>query len=152
MLLPPSSNTDYRGSPVAAWFLVLASVLTIIPGLIHYGLPDGGAGVIAHIDLSTRAETIIALFAWYGALQIPFGLLGLIIALRYRTLVPLMLLMMLLMQGLSAWSAWFGKGSGTGHHPPEHFASLGFLALGLVFFSLSLRPRGPAPGSPEPDR
>jgi len=152
MLLPPSSNADYRGSPVAPGFLVLASVLTIIPGLIHYGLPDGGAGVIAHIDLSSRAETIIAVFAWYGAIQIPFGLLGLVIALRYRPLVPLMLLMMLLMQGLSAWSAWFGKGSGTGHHPPEHFASLAFLVLGLVFFSLSLRSRGPAPGSPAPDR
>ena len=139
MLFPPSTNADYRGAVVSAWFLVLASVLTIVPGLIHYALPDGGAGVIAHLDLSTRAETIIAIFAWYGAMQIPFGILILIIALRYRTLVPLTLLMTVLMQALGAYSAWFWKGSTTGHHPPEHYASVVSVVLGIVFLALSLR-------------
>jgi hypothetical protein len=36
---------------VAAWFLTLAAIGTIIPGSIHVFLPDGGAGVIAGIDL-----------------------------------------------------------------------------------------------------
>lgn len=139
MLFPPSTNADYRGAVVSAWFLVLASVLTIVPGLIHYALPDGGAGVIAHLDLSTRAETIIAIFAWYGAMQIPFGILILIIALRYRTLVPLTLLMTVIMQALGAYSAWFWKGSTTGHHPPEHYASVVATVLGIVFLALSLR-------------
>ena len=139
MLFPPSTNADYRGAVVSAWFLVLASVLTIVPGLIHYALPDGGAGVIAHLDLSTRAETIIAIFAWYGAMQIPFGILMLVIALRYRTLVPLTLLMAVIMQGLGAYSAWFWKGSTTGHHPPEHYASVVSVVLGIVFLALSLR-------------
>ena len=139
MLFPPSTNADYRGAVVSAWFLILASVLTIVPGLIHYALPDGGAGVIAHLDLSTRAETIIAIFAWYGAMQIPFGILILIIALRYRTLVPLTLLMTVLMQALGAYSAWFWKGSTTGHHPPEHYASVVSVVLGIVFLALSLR-------------
>ncbi len=140
-LLPPSTNADYRGAAVSAWFLALAGLLTVVPGLIHYGLPDGGAGVIAHLDLTTRADTIIAIFAWYGALQIPFGLLVLIIALRYRPLVPLTLLMLLIMQALSAWSAWFGKGAHGDHHPPEHYASAAFVVLGLVFLILSLRER-----------
>ena len=83
-LLPQSTNADYRGSPASAWFLGLVSLLTIGPGAIHYFLPDGGAGVIAHIDLSTRAATIISIFAWYGAMQIPFGILMLIVAQRYR--------------------------------------------------------------------
>lgn len=140
-LLPPSTNADYRGAASAPWFLALSAVLTILPGMIHYFLPDGGAGVIAHIDLSTRADTIIAIFAWYGAMQIPFGILVLIVALRYRTLVPLVLLLMTMMQALSAFAAWFWKGSHSGHHPPEHFASAIFIVLGVVFFVLSLRPR-----------
>jgi len=140
-LLPPSTNADYRGSTLAAWFLVFSAVLTIAPGMIHYFLPDGGSGVIAHIDLTTRADTIIAIFAWYGAMQIPFGILILIIALRYRTLVPLVLLLLILMQSLSAFAAWFWKGSHGDHHPPEHYGSAIFVALGLVFFALSLRPR-----------
>ena len=140
-LLPPSTNADYRGSRVAAWFLALSAVMTIVPGMIHYVLPDGGSGVIAHIDLTTRADTIIAMFAWYGALQIPYGVLMLVIALRYRTLVPLVLLLAILMQSLSAYSAWFWKGSHGDHHPPEHYGSVVFVVLGVIFFVLSLRPR-----------
>lgn len=140
-LLPPSTNADYRGSILAAWFLVLSAVLTIVPGIIHYCLPDGGAGVIAHIDLTSRADTIIAIFAWYGAMQIPFGLLILIIALRYRTLVPLVLMLLILMQSLSAFAAWFWKGAHGDHHPPEHYASAVFVGLGVIFLTLSLRPR-----------
>ncbi len=138
-LLPPSTNSAYGGSALAAWFLALTAVLTMAPGLIHYVLPDGGAGVIAHIDPSTRADTIIAIFAWYGAMQIPFGILILAIALRYRTLVPLTLLLMIVMQALSAFAGWLWKAPRDGHHPPEHFASLAFLALGAVFLFLSLR-------------
>ncbi len=143
MLFPPSTNDDYHGAKASAWFLVLASILTIVPGLIHYGLPDGGAGVIGGVDLTTRADTIIAVFAWYGAMQIPFGILMLIIALRYRTLVPLTLLMAVIVQALGAYSAWFWKGATTGHHPPEHYASVAGTILGLVFLALSLR-RGQA--------
>jgi hypothetical protein len=140
-LFPPSTNPDYRGAPISAGFLALSSVTTIVPGLIHYFLPDGGAGVIGGVDLSTRADTIIALFAWYGALQIPFGILILIIALRYRSLVPLVLLLTILMQALGAYSGWFGKGSHSGHHPPEHYGSAAFVVLGTLFFMLSLRDR-----------
>ncbi len=140
-LLPPSTNAAYRGSVLAAWFLALSGLLTIAPGMIHYFLPDGGSGVIAHIDLSTRTDTIIAIFAWYGAMQIPFGILILIIALRYRTLVPLVLLLMILVQALSAFAAWFWKGSHGDHHPPEHYASALFIVLGVIFFAFSLRDR-----------
>ena len=139
-LLPPSTNSDYHGATISAWFLALSSVTTIVPGLIHYFLPDGGAGVIGGVDLSTRADTIITLFAWYGAMQIPWILI-LIIALRYRSLVPLVLLLTILMQALGAYLGWFGKGSHSGHHPPEHYGSAAFVVLGTLFFMLSLRDR-----------
>ena len=140
-LLPPSTNAEYRGSTLAAWFLVVSAVMTIVPGMIHYFLPDGGARVIAHIDLTTRADTIIAIFAWYGAMQIPFGILILVIALRYRALVPLVLLLLIMMQALSAFAAWVWKGSHGGHHPPEHYGSAVFVVLGVIVFALSLRSR-----------
>jgi len=74
-------------------------------------------------------------------MQIPFGLLLLVIALRYRTLVPLCLLLAVIMQALGAYSAWFWKGSHGDHHPPEHFGSAAFVILGLIFFALSLTQR-----------
>jgi hypothetical protein len=140
-LLPPSTNEDYRGAVVSARFLALSGGLTILAGSIHYFLPDGGSGIIAHVDLTTRADTIIAIFAWYGAMQIPFGILLLIIARRYRSFVPLALLLVIIMQALSAFSAWFWKGSHGGHHPPEHYGSAIFVVLGVFFLILSLRDR-----------
>ncbi len=140
-LLPPSTNADYRGSRFSTWFLCLSAALTIVPGMIHYFLPDGGAGVIAHMDLTTRADVIISLFAWNGAIQIPYGILILIIALRYQSLVPLVLLALILMQSLATFSAWFWKGSHGDHHPPGHYGHAVFLVLSVVFLILSLRPQ-----------
>jgi len=140
-LFPPSTNAAYRGSPVSAWFLMLAAVLEFVPGCIHYFLPDGGAGVIAGLDLSTSGATIIAVFAWFGAVQIPLAILLFIIGLRYRTLVPLGLLVVIVSRGLMAIDGWFFKGAAGGHHPPEHFASPVAVVLALIFFLLALRER-----------
>lgn len=139
-LLPPSTNKDYRGSPLAAWFLILTGVMSIIPGCIHYFLPDGGAGVIAKMDLSTRGQTIIALFAWFGAMQIPHGIGQLIIGLRYRSLVPLMLMLAIIERFLLTLDAFFLKGAAT-NHPPGHYGSVVALVLSVIFLILSLRER-----------
>ncbi len=140
-LFPPSTNDDYRGAKISAWFLMLVAVTEFIPGLIHYFLPDGGAGVIGGVDLSVRGETIIAVFAWFGAIQIPFALFLFVIGLRYRTLVPVALLAVITMRALAAIDGWFLKGSHTGHHPPEHYAGPLTVVLGLIFLFLAVRER-----------
>jgi hypothetical protein len=143
-LLPASTNADYRGSPLAAWLMILTGVLSIIPGCIHFFLPDGGAGVIAGINLSTRATTIIAVFAWLGALQIPHGLAQFIIGWRYRPLVPLFLALVIVERGLMAWDGWLGKGALAGHHPPEHYASVVAVLLASIGLWLA-QPRSADP-------
>jgi len=140
-LFPPSTNGEYRGSLLAAWFLMLAAVLEFIPGCIHYFLPDGGAGVIAGLDLSRNGAAIIATFAWFGAVQIPMAILLFIIGLRYRTLVPLGLMALILSRSLMAIDGWFLKGAAGGHHPPEHYASPIVVVLALIFLALALRQR-----------
>lgn len=138
--LPPSTNAQYRGSLGAARFLTVLSVLTILPGCIHTFLPDGGAGVIAGIDLSQCGPVIIALFAWAGATQIAFGIVMLLASVRYRSFVPLTFGLLLLERTLHALNAWVLK-AGTGHHPPEHYivvVALPLLVVGLVY---SLRPQ-----------
>lgn len=140
-MLPPSTNADYHGHPAAAWLLGLFGLGTIAPGLIHFFLPDGGAGVIAGLDLSTRRDLILAMFAWIGAMQIPHGLVELVVAWRYRPLVPLFLALVAVERGLMAWDGWFGKASLSGHHPPEHYASPVVVVLALLGLLLSLRRR-----------
>lgn len=136
-MLPPSTNGDYRGSPIATAGLGLIGILTLGTGLIHFALPDGGAGVIAGIDLQNGGDTIVRVFAWMGALQIAHGLAELAAALRYRALTPLFLALALLERGLMALDAW-ALSAASAHRPPEHYASLIAIPviLGLLFLSL----------------
>ena len=141
-LFPASTNEGYSGSNASVVFLGLVGILTVVPGCIHYFLPDGGAGVIAGMDLSQNRTLVLAMFAWAGATQIPHGIVELVAALRYRTLTPLLLLLAFVERGLMAYDGWLGKASVLGRHPPEHYASVAALPLILVFFVSSLRPRG----------
>lgn len=137
-LLPPSTNARYDGAPWAAWLLTVVAVLTVIPGCIHTFLPDGGAGVIAGIDLGPCGPVIVALFAWAGATQIALGLAMLVVSLRYRDLVPLFLALVLLERILHALNGWLLKHGG-GHHPPEHYAVLVAVPLLALALAASLR-------------
>jgi hypothetical protein len=141
-LLPASTNSEYHGSLLSAYFLTLLSVVTILPGCIHSFLPDGGAGVIAGLDLGQCGTVIIALFAWAGATQIVFGVTMLLVSTRYRSLVPLVLLLVVIERGLHAFNAWVRNGGVTGHRPPEHYAVLIGLPLVIAALGLSLRQRG----------
>ncbi len=107
--------------------------------MIHSFLPDGGAGTIAGLNLSHNPTTIFGMFAWAGATQIAHGIVTLLVALRYRSLVPLLLLVSLLERLLLSLSGWVTHVPVSGHHPPEHYASLVSLPVILLFLLLALR-------------
>ncbi|MEQ1817024.1 MAG: hypothetical protein ABL871_00325 [Terricaulis sp.] len=138
-MFPASTNDHYRGATVAAWFLALLAIGTIVPGCIHYFLPDGGAEVIAGLDLGDQRALVIGAFAWMGATQIPYGLAQLAVATRYRSLVPLFLALALVERVLAAIAGWITKGADAPHHPPEHYLVVVFAPLILIFLLLSLR-------------
>jgi hypothetical protein len=140
-LLPPSTNADYRGAAAAPWFLGLVAVLTLVPGAIHSFLPDGGAQVIAGLDLGDRRDLVVGVFAWEGATQIALGLAMLAVALRYRPLTPLFLALVIVERGLMLLQGWVLRPPAGGHHPPEHFGSIGAVILAAFFLVLSLRDR-----------
>ena len=140
-LLPQSTNAQYRGHPLAPWFLALVAVLTLIPGAIHSFLPDGGMRTIAGLDLGDRADLVRNVFAWEGATQLALGLGILAVALRYRPLTPLFLSLVILERGLMSAQGWILRPPVSGHHPPEHYASPVIVVLALVALALSLRDR-----------
>lgn len=139
-ILPPSTNHLYRGSLASVWFLGLYGLLELIPGSIHYLLPDGGAGVIAGLNLTSNKHTIIGVFAWMGALQIAYGLGILAVAFWYRPLVPTFLGLGLLEKILMSVAAWVTKPSPTGHHPPGHYGSLLLVPVLAVFLAMAMKP------------
>jgi hypothetical protein len=140
-LLPPSMNHLYRGSLASVWFLGLYGLLELGTGCVHYCLPDGGAGLIAGLDLTQHKHVIIGVFAWMGALQIAYGLGIVAVAFWYRPLVPLFLGLGLLERLLMSVAAWVTKPSPTGHHPPEHYASLLLVPVLAVFLAMAIRSR-----------
>jgi len=139
--LPPSTNGQYAGARSAAYVLGLLAVLTIVPALIHSFLPDGGAQVIAGLDLGDRRDLVIGVFRWEGATQLAMGLGMLAVATRYQPLTPLFLALVIVERGLMALEGWVLSPPVNGHHPPEHYASVASVAVAGVFLILSLRPR-----------
>jgi hypothetical protein len=139
--LPPSTNDQYKGAQASAWFLTLVAVLTLVPAAIHSFLPDGGSQVIAGLDLGDRRDLVIGVFAWEGATQFALGFGLLAVSLRYRSLTPLFLSLVLVERGLMALQGWVLRPPVSGHHPPEHFASLAAIVLTSLFLALSLRRR-----------
>lgn len=139
VFLPPSTNADYRGSRYSAWFLAFYGSAWIVPGMVHSFLPDGGAGTIAGLDISDNPTMIFGMFAWAGATQIAHGIVTLVVALCYRSLVPLFLLVSLIERLLLSWSGWVKHVPISGHHPPEHYASLVSIPVILLFLWLALR-------------
>ena len=139
MLLSPSTNADYSGSRLAAWYLIVAGGCELVPGCIHYFLPDGGAGVIAGLDLTHDRAAMLGAFAWMGSMQIPFGIALILVGWRFRTFVPLFLLLNLVERGLMALAGWVLRPPAGAHHPPEHYASVAAVVLLAGFLIVSLR-------------
>ena len=136
--LPPSTNPQYTGAKIAPIFLLLTAIMTIVPGLIHSFLPDGGSEVIAHLDMGDKRDLIIGIFRWEGSTQLALGLGLLAIALRYQTLTALGLSLVIVERGLISLHAWV-LGSVGGHHPPAHYASPVSVVLCTIFLVLALQ-------------
>jgi hypothetical protein len=94
-LLPPDPRT-YRGAMISLWLTVIYLLAITVRGGIHLFSADGGAQSIATIDTKvTGGNNIIALFGQWGATQLLLALLLWILLLRYRGLLPLVILVLL---------------------------------------------------------
>lgn len=138
-LLPAPGDASYRGSGIAWGVLAALGVMDLVRGGIHLFAPDGGAGRIAGIDLTRGGDVIVMLFAVMGISQISWGVLNLLVALRYRTLVPLLLALQTLQQGLAIWVLWLYKPLSV-PAPGKYGVLVSFPILALALW-LSLRPR-----------
>jgi hypothetical protein len=93
-ILPRQVDNNYNGHKLALYFFYFITLVTIGRSCIHIFASDGGAQSIATIPLDTftrgGAEGVIFLFAQWGIAQLMVGLMYLIVALRYRRMIPLM--------------------------------------------------------------
>ena len=93
----PEDASRYRGEGWVPYFAALLSVIITARSLIHVARADGGASSIAGIDLEVEGgRNIVSIFAQWGLEQLLLAGVAWVVLLRYRGLVPLVLLINLL--------------------------------------------------------
>ncbi|MFN2098745.1 hypothetical protein [Altererythrobacter sp. MF3-039] len=105
-LLPAQFDNVYRGNRLALWVFYPITAITLWRSQHHMLAPDGGAQSLATIPLNSYPDgasaTIIAIFAQWGLIQLLLGMIMLLAALRYKSMVPLLWLVLLV--------EWTGRG------------------------------------------
>ena len=136
--LPKSADNTYSGAKTAYIFFVLISVISFARSLVHVFLPDGGASVIAGLDLSLGSANVIFAFGLWGVSQVVYALIQLIVAFRYKSLIPLMFVI-LIIETLGRMMVGVIKPPILFHTPPGGFANWIILPLAIVMLLLSLK-------------
>ena len=96
-LFPVRIDNEFPGIRLALWLFFPFTLLTLWRSQHHLFAVDGGAQSIATIPLNTypegAADTVIGIFALWGLSQLIIGLIYLVAAIRYRSLIPMLYLL-----------------------------------------------------------
>jgi len=99
-LFPHQITNEFSGLRIALWGFYLLTAITLWRSQHHIFSSDGGAQSIATIPLEkysdAAASTIIGMFAFWGLSQLIVGLIYLIAAIRYRSMIPMLYLLSVL--------------------------------------------------------
>jgi hypothetical protein len=137
-IFPKSADSTYTGANVAYYIFALIAIVSFIRSLIHVFLPDGGANVIAGLNLSAGSENIIFAFGLWGVSQVVYALIQLLVAFRYKSLISLMYVI-LIIETLGRMMIGIIKPPILFHTPPGGFANWILLPLAIVMLILSLK-------------
>lgn len=134
--LLPANPTHYDGPPLSFWVAIAwLCVITARSG-IHLLAPDGGAQSIATIDVAVEGgANIVAVFGQWGAIQLLLALLLWVLLLRWRGMVPLVLLVFTLEPVLRGLAGHLKPVTTMGTAPG---AALNWLVLPVLAFFLYL--------------
>lgn len=120
------------------YIFALIAITSTVRSLIHLLSPDGGAASVAGMDLSVAgANEIIFAFALWGSSQLIFALIQLLVAFRYRSLVPLMYVL-LIVEVLLRILVGHIKPVTFSHTPPGAIGDYVILPLAVLMLVLSL--------------
>ncbi|MCH4888079.1 hypothetical protein EZV73_10870 [Acidaminobacter sp. JC074] len=98
IIFPKKIDNQYRGYKIALYAFYLLTAVTLWRSQHHLFAPDGGAQTIATIPLdsftSLGSQAVVGVFGLWGLSQLIIGLIYLLVAFRYRAMIPLMYLLM----------------------------------------------------------
>jgi hypothetical protein len=140
-LLPAQADNTIRGMKLPVYVFALISVVSLVRSCIHLLAPDGGAGSIAGMNLAVDgAGGIIFAFALWGSAQLVYAVIQLVVAFRYRSLVPFMYVL-LIFETLLRQLVGHMKPVTFAHTPPGAIGNYVILPVAGVMLVLSLRRR-----------
>jgi len=126
---------------VSLWVTALYLVVITVRSCIHLFSADGGAHSIATIDTHVAGgNNIIAVFGQWGATQLLLALLLWVLLLRYRGLLPLVIVVLLVEPFLRALSSHLKPLETVGTAPGAALNWYAVPALALLLY-LALCPR-----------
>lgn len=141
-LLPDNFDNQQRGHPFALWLFYLATIVTVGRSLAHIFLADGGAQSIATIPLDQFtpgvAASVVSMFAFWGLSQLLLAVIMVLVALRYRSMIPLMYLLILLEYG-GRIAIGMIKPLALSGTPPGAIGNLVFILIAMVGLVLSMQ-------------
>jgi hypothetical protein len=143
-LLPARADNSYRGHRLALWLLGLVLLLYGVIGTNSILNGQKVASTADGIPLDrfgpAGVQTVVSLFGLLGVSRLVLVLLGAVVLVRYRTLVPPLLALLLLEQLAKRAFLAFHPVAQTGK-PPGTFVTFGILAATIAGLTLSLWPR-----------
>ena len=130
----PDNPREYRGFPVVRLITLAFLLIVVARSAIHLFTPDGGAESIAGIDTGVAGgNNIIALFHQWGAIQLLFVGLLLVLFFFYKGLTPLVILFLALDAPMRALAGQMGAVESTRTPPGEALNWPVFFVLVILF-------------------
>lgn len=141
-LFPRQITNEFSGLRIALWGFYLFTAITLWRSQHHIFSADGGAQSIATIPLDkypdSAASTIIGMFALWGLSQLIVGLIYLIAAIRYRSLIPMLYLLSLFEYLMRATYIPAYKSIETAGTAPGAVGNLPLIIFSFIMLVLSL--------------
>ena len=141
---PASIDNEYCGHKLALWLFYLLLFMKAGIGLntIFNGhfVASSADGLRADTFSPAGVQAVISLYAIWGVGQITICLLGILVAIRYRAMIPIMYTVFLLQHLGTKLVTYFlpiAKNAGS----PGSVVNVVLLAIMIIGFALSLRAR-----------
>src|SRR5262249_36783828 len=144
-LLPQRADNAYRGHTLALWLLALLLLMKSGIGVksifFGYRVATRADGIPLETFTPAGAQAVVSMFALWGLSQLMLCLLGILVLVRYRSMVPLVLALVLL-EHLGRKLILQFMPIATAGSPPGFYVNLALFTVEIVALALSLRSRG----------
>jgi hypothetical protein len=144
-LFPQRVDYTYRDHKLALWLfgllLVVKAAMSLNSIFNGYTVASSADGIPLDTYPSAAAQTVVSLFSLLGLSHFVICLLGILVLIRYRSMVPLMFALFLLEFLTRKAILQFLPIVRTGT-PPGFYVNLALLAVMIVGLALSLRRQG----------